>query len=172
MRGTSTALFRVKDVLPRAYVVGSTEVIAGDTAIARLLAPEFDARTTAILEEPVPAGVDVQPGATGSVRWVERQVDELLLQVTADRPGLLMLLDNYYPAWQATVDDIAVPILRANYTFRAVPIPAGEHMVRFRYRPASVRTGAVISLATLALLLAVTMAGAWRERRVRTPAVA
>jgi len=159
-------LYRNRDALPRAYVVGNTEIVQGAAAeITRLLSREFDARTTALLDAPLPSGVDVQPGATGTVQWVKRDVDDMTLRVNVDRPALLMLLDNYYPAWEATVDGNEVPIVRANYTFRAIPVPAGDHTVRVYYYPGAIRKGATISIGILLLLVAVIAAGAFKSRR-------
>ncbi|HEX6309182.1 MAG TPA: YfhO family protein [Longimicrobiales bacterium] len=163
--GTSAAIYRKRNALPRAYLVGGTEVVPGEAAIERLLAEDFEPRSTAILEEPLPADVEVQPGARGVVEWLERDVDAYVLRVSADRPALLVVLDNWYPAWQATVDGRAVPVLRANYTFRAVPVPPGDHTVSFRYVPADLRMGALISLVVLALLIAVVAGQAVRDRR-------
>jgi hypothetical protein len=137
----------------------------GQAAIDRLLAPDFDARSTVILEEPLPADVEVVAGATGVVEWLEREVDRFTLRVAPDRPSLLVVLDNWFPAWEATVNGELVPVHRANYAFRAIAVPPGEHTVSFRYAPAELRTGAVISLAILALLLAVIAAGSLPLRR-------
>jgi uncharacterized membrane protein YfhO len=81
---------------------------------------------------------------------------------------MLVVLDNYFPAWKAFVDGREVPVHRANHTFRAIAVPAGDHTVTFRYDPAELRTGAGISLVVLSLLLAVILVTAWRDRRPRT----
>lgn len=163
--GSRAALYRYRNVLPRAFLVGTTEVLAGDAAMERYLSEEFDARTTVILEEPLPADVEVEPGATGAVEWLEREPDSFALRVAPDRPAMLVVLDNYFPAWKAFVDGREVPVHRANYTFRAIAVPAGEHTVTFRYVPTELRTGAAISLVLLGLLLTVVLSGAWRDRR-------
>jgi hypothetical protein len=166
--GSRAALYRYRDVLPRAFLVGTTEVLPGDAAMERYLSEEFDARTTVILEEPLPADIEVEPGATGVVEWLEREADSFTLRVAPDRPAMLVVLDNYFPAWKAFVDGREVPVHRANYTFRAIAVPAGEHTVTFRYVPTELRTGAMISLVLLGLLLAVVLIGAWRDRRPST----
>ncbi|HEX6133020.1 MAG TPA: YfhO family protein [Longimicrobiales bacterium] len=165
LRTESGVLYRSRGALPRAYLVGRTEVVPGEAALERLLSPEFDARTTALLEEPLPADVEVRAGAAGAVEWIEREPDRFTLRVSADRPALLMVLDNWYPAWQATVDGRATPVLRANYTFRAVPVPPGDHTVTFRYEPSDLRTGALISITVLTLLIGTILVQAIRDGR-------
>ncbi|HXV99015.1 MAG TPA: YfhO family protein, partial [Anaerolineae bacterium] len=49
----------------------------------------------------------------------------------------------------ATVDGQPAPILRADYIFRAVPVPAGEHAVELIFQPFSFTVGALISGLTL-----------------------
>jgi hypothetical protein len=163
--GRQSAIYRNRNVRPRAYLVGAAEVVPGDAAIERLLAPDFDPRNTAILEAPLPADVELQAGATGPVEWVHREVDRFTLRVAPDRHALLVVLDNHYPAWEATVNGQITPIFRANHTFRAIAVPPGEHTVTFRYTPRALRTGAFISLVVLALLLGVVVMGFLGERR-------
>jgi hypothetical protein len=165
--GAQTVIYRNTSVLPRAYLVGAAEVVPGDAAIGRLLAEDFDARRTAILAEPLPADVELEAGAGGIVEWVEREVDRYTLRVAPDRPALLVVLDNHYPAWEATVNGQITPIFRANHTFRAVAVPPGEHTVTFRYTPRALRTGATISLLVLLLLLGIIAADLAGRRRGR-----
>jgi len=135
-------------------------------ALTRILAdPELDLRRTALLAEPLPAGVAVEPDPEGSVEWLGREVDRYTLRVTTDRPALLVISENYFPAWRATVDGEPAPVLRADYTFRAVPVPAGTHEVRFEYRSEVLQASAVVSVGMLGLLLAVALGGAVRGRR-------
>ncbi|HUF49192.1 MAG TPA: hypothetical protein VMN60_00045 [Longimicrobiales bacterium] len=164
--GRYAALYRNTEALPRAYVVGRTEVVTDDNAaLTRLLAADFDRRNTAILAQALPADAEPAADVRGTVEWVERDVDAYTLRVVVDRPALLVVLDNYYPAWQAAVDGTPAPIHRANHTFRAIAVPAGEHTVTFRYEASALRSAALISLFVLALLLAVVAVDAWRARR-------
>lgn len=81
------------------------------------------------------------------------------MEANLDAPGALVLADAWYPGWQVTIDGRPAPLLRANYLFRAVLLPAGQHRVQFEYRPASLRTGAGVSLAAAVFLLAVAILG-------------
>ena len=56
-----------------------------------------------------------------------------MLAVETPTPQLLFLSDAYYPDWQATIDGREAKILRADYAFRAVVVPAGNHEVTFDY---------------------------------------
>ena len=165
-RDPTAIIYRNESAFPRAFLVGAVEVVPDDVALTRILAdPELDLRRTALLPEPLPAGVAVEPDPVGTVEWVDREVDRYTLRVTADRPALLVISENYFPAWRATVDGEPAPVVRADYTFRAVPVPAGTHEIRLEYRSEVLQASAYVSLATLALLLGVALGGAVRGRR-------
>jgi uncharacterized membrane protein YfhO len=80
-----------------------------------------------------------------------------------------VLTDTFYPGWTASVDGSPQPILRANYLFRAVRLPAGDHRVTFVYAPRSFAWGAGIALTTAALLIGWGVQSVRRGRR-RQPA--
>lgn len=63
------------------------------------------------------------------------------------------------------MDGEPATIVRAHYALRAVRVPAGEHRVRFEYRPWSVRIGIAASVAGLAACLAWIVLGRRRLRR-------
>jgi uncharacterized membrane protein YfhO len=68
-------------------------------------------------------------------------------------PGYVLVAENWYLDWHATVDGKDAPVLRGDQTFLTVPVPAGAHRMELVYRSARYRTGRWISL--LATLIAV-----------------
>jgi hypothetical protein len=115
-----------------------------------------DPRTTVVLEEEStsPAVSEVEPPATGarttSAGITEDTPDRIAVNADLEKPGWLVLRDNYFPGWKAEVDGAPARILRADYAFRAVALSAGSHRVVFRYRPGSFYWGIGVSLAALA----------------------
>jgi uncharacterized membrane protein YfhO len=65
---------------------------------------------------------------------------------------MLFLSDNHYSGWEATIDDQPVPILKADYSFRAVELPKGPHRVAFEYKPRSFYIGSIISFVSFIVL--------------------
>lgn len=57
------------------------------------------------------------------------------IRTHGDKPAWLVLSDLDFPGWQATADTAELPVLRANGMFRAVCVPAGEHVVSFQFHP-------------------------------------
>ena len=92
--------------------------------------------------------------------------DRVAIEVTLQRPGIVVLADIFDPGWRLSIDGRPAPILRANLLMRAAAVAAGSHTLVFTYRPASVRIGAWISLSGLAALAGLA---AWASRRPDRP---
>ena len=90
--------------------------------------------------------------------------NKLVYKYTAATDRLAVFSEIYYPnGWHATVDGEPVDLIRANWTFRAALLPAGEHEVVMTFLPDSYRTGAAVSRSSsigllLLLLLSLGMA--------------
>jgi uncharacterized membrane protein YfhO len=64
------------------------------------------------------------------------------------------------------VDGADAPVLRANYSLRAVPVPAGTHEVVMWYDPGVLRGGMIASLVGVLLIgTMVVVARTGREAR-------
>jgi len=77
-----------------------------------------------------------------------------------------VLSDVYYPGWTATIDGQPTTLYPANFAFRAVLVPPGEHHVAFTFEPIMWRVGLAISALTLGGLVCYGVL-AWRRRRGR-----
>ncbi len=168
--GAST-IYENATARPRAWLVHETTVQVDEEILRSVVTAElgdgrsFDPLRLAILERPLaePVGPE-DPGASATVRTLGR--DAVDIETRSASPSLLVLADVFYPGWEATVDGRRTQVVRADYVLRAAPVAAGRHVVRFEFRPASLRTGAAISGATF-LLLAV--AGVWLVARRQGP---
>lgn len=165
-------IYQNQQPLGRAYLVGQATAAVDDAdALARLAEATFEPSEEVVLlaDELAAAGQQEQVAQLagpidGAARIVEYQPERVVVEATLDAPGALVLSDTWYPGWQVSIDGQPAPLLRANYLFRAVLLPAGQHLVQFDFRPASLRLGAGISLAAALALLAVAILGL-RARR-------
>lgn len=150
--------------LPRARLVGAASVVPDGQAVAYMLSSEFDPEREVVLSEAptVPLG-DGSPVA-GEVNWLERSPNRLRLEVTSDRPALLVVADNWFPAWRATVDGAEAPVLRAYHTLRAVPVPAGASTVEMWYSSAELARAGWLSLVAFLVLGGLGVTGTVRRR--------
>jgi hypothetical protein len=152
------------DALPQARLV--TKVWAAyppSEAPSLLRSSRVDLRTSVIIE----GEVDLPPldARGGTVTWLDRSSDRVRLHAKSDGRALLVLADTWDEGWAADVDGAATPILRANVMFRAVLVPAGEHLVTFRFRPACARNGLLVTLVSIAGVLAFTARSFLASRR-------
>jgi hypothetical protein len=157
-------VYRLDGALPRAYFVsGVREVPTHEAALEELLSPAFPAERSIILEGS--KGRERAPSQDpGSVRLLEYGPGGVSLEVDARVEGHAVLLDSYYPGWSARIDGRESEILRANYAFRAVAVPAGRHRVDFVYRPLAFRVGLWISVLTLLAGGSLSLRGRLRRR--------
>lgn len=159
-------LYRFLGGRSRYYTVGRAIAAADDdAALALVEAPGFDPMEAVVLTEP-PGPLDSAGGSgdQGTVEIVSEAATRIELDVSRSHPGHLVLAKPHYPGWKASVDGVDRPLLRANYAFMAVEVPAGTSRVTVRYEPASVRWGAMLSLATL-LVGGVWLGWSSRQRR-------
>lgn len=165
--GTASVFENVRS-LPRAFLVPSEgiEVIPDDrAALERIEQPGFDPAVRAVVDVS-PAWPEGEASAPGQMRVtrIQSEFGETSVDAELESNALLVVSETYYPGWTALVDGRPVPLLRADYIFRGVPLGPGTHTVRFRYAPASFRLGAALTGISAAALL--VMAGlAFRVRR-------
>ncbi len=141
-------LYRNETCLPRVRWVTEVRVIPSRPELAAYLTgPDYQPEREVLLEQPVE--IPIGPEGTATFAVTTSTPRRVMVRVNASQPGVLVLADTFYKGWQAQVDGRAAPIHRADYCLRAVAVPAGEHVVEFRYAPRSVRLGAALSLVGL-----------------------
>lgn len=159
-RDGGIALYENPRALPRAFVAETVRVVGDEDALLARMAGA-DLRREAFVEEAValpPAGAPA-PGGAAQVAITAYGAGAVSLEVDAPRPGLLVLTDQDYPGWRASVDGAPAPIHRADYLFRGIPIAAGRHRVELVYRPASLAVGAAGSAVALLAIAALALGG-------------
>ncbi len=148
-------LYKIERTVPRAYVVNNTMVEKDSKEVLRLLSSAgFDPTRGVVLDSEIPVLPGRQLSATAEIVRYENEIVTIL--TSADSEGILVLADSYYPGWKAFVDGKEEIIRRANLFFRAVPLPAGNHTVEFRYEPRSFTIGLAVSSVALVGLAMLT----------------
>ena len=164
-RGGRGVVYEVASNPPHAWFPATVEATR-DTAEAlrRVLAFEDPFRVAVVEADEAP------DAGAGTARILRAEPDELVLEVIAERPGLLFVSEIWHPSWLATVNGEPAEVLRANVAFRGVRVPEGTHELRFRYSAAEFRLG--FGLSALGLLLAAgILALSARSRPPRAPEV-
>jgi hypothetical protein len=169
-------VYRNLRALPRAYLADQMEVVPDTkTLYERMRQPDWDPAHLVLTDTPPATPFDSgaqamgeqEPGhASGTAEVMGHRYTRVTVNVNAMAPAILVLADAYYPGWKAYVDGRDEPIFPAYHVSRGVIVPAGNHVVEFRYAPASFRIGLWISTATL--LAAAGIAAIHGLRRPRT----
>ena len=85
--------------------------------------------------------------------------ERLTYRVKSANGGLAVFSEVYFPwGWEVTVDGADVPLGRVDYLLRAVRVPAGIHDIVMTYRPESVRTTGVVSMASVIVIYIAALA--------------
>ena len=151
------SLYENREAMPRAFF--ARDVIEVESATASLEAMRdagFDPRTMAVIEtgHRVSPVINTRTPSPVFPKFIEDKRNRLVIETDHPEDGLLVLSDNYYPGWLASVDGLPTVVFRANHTMRGVKVPAGHHMVLFAFIPATFFLSLYVSLAAAALTLA------------------
>jgi len=157
VKSAEARIYLNRKALPRAFVVRRARRIAEEDSLRMVRGGKFDLRNEVLLSG-APNSNAASNGeaetASGEAVFLEDGIDALSLQVNSPEGGWLVLSDAAYPGWRAETDEKQVKWEVADYAFRAVNIPAGEHLVKWSYEPATFKVGLFVSLVALAGLCA------------------
>lgn len=138
--------------LPRTFIVANARFLDNDDRVLDALA-SFDPSSEVLISG---TGTDITHQTMDPSAWsstVSRYTGNLVeIRTQSGRDGFLVLSDTYYPGWQAWVDGVEYPVMRANYDFRALHLPAGEHTVVYKFTSRYLTFGLFISLGGILLV--------------------
>ncbi len=120
--------------VPRVRVVPALLPYAGEQGFMRAVldGPDDLFRHTALVAHQDLGALPLRAGAGGTGTLLEDTGARLRIQVRGEG-GYLVVADSFAPGWSAAEDGRPVPVLRADYAFRAVPVSPGTHEVVMRY---------------------------------------
>jgi hypothetical protein len=96
--------------------------------------------------------------SSASILLIEHKPPYLKYESQSTDKGLAVFSEIYYPkGWHAFIDGNEVPILRADYILRALEIPAGKHVIEFKFEPKPYVVGNKVTMASGWLLLLVVI---------------
>ena len=124
----------------------------------------------AIVDKKFEAQVKPMPAdSTATISLLAYEPNYLKYEVNTEKGGTVVFSEIYYPGWQSTIDGEEAPHGRANYILRAMNVPAGKHVVEFKFDPTSLHVTeniAFISLGLLALLAIITIIMKFKKNKV------
>lgn len=98
---------------------------------------------------------EAYPGSEKDTIWLASyKANEMVYKYSAGNERLAVFSEIYYPAgWKSYIDGREAPYFRTDYVLRGMIVPAGDHEIRFAFKPASYAIGNKISLASSVLLI-------------------
>ena len=145
-----------------AWFVDSLQFVPTDQKAIESLG-ETNLKKTAIIHEKWKSQFDFQPitrDSTATIQLVDYQPDQLTYEYNAAKDQVAVFSENYYPhGWKVSINGEQVDHFRANYTLRALQVPAGKGKITFTFDPQVVKTGESISLAGSILFVLLMIGG-------------
>ncbi|NLZ95507.1 MAG: YfhO family protein, partial [Bacteroidales bacterium] len=119
---------------------------------------EVDLHTTAVVNQNEASVLDdltITPqDSLSTIQLTEYAPNKLSYKVDTKKDELAVFSEVYYPdGWQITIDGKPVQMMRANYTLRALPIPAGSKTVEFYFDPTSIKVTDGIAYGAILVML-------------------
>jgi len=142
------------DALGNAWYVNEINIVANADAEINAL-EGFDPANTAIVDtrfsEQIINGLD----NTGSnINLIEYKPNYLKYNSNTTKEGIALFSEIYYDkGWKAYINGELNPYFRANYVLRGMRIPAGNHVVEFKFEPSVYYVSERIALLSSILLL-------------------
>jgi hypothetical protein len=174
--GNMAYLYKFPDTHPLAWVVPALVGVDSAAVVPTLLDAGFDVRRVALADQasglptsPVPTTLPEPLTTTvSSTSWAPGRMS-LRIDGPVPAGAALVVSENYYPGWTATVDGAAASIGRVNESLIGVTLPANAKAVTLAFTSPRYERGKLITLAVLALGVLWWSAGWFASRRTVRP---
>ncbi|MEP6992297.1 MAG: YfhO family protein, partial [bacterium] len=169
--GSTVYLYRLPGDNPYAWVATGMAQAPDSMVLPAVVDPRFDPRRIAVFSDTSAlqmAKLTTAPPASALTTTTSAFGPghaTIALSEPAPAGATLVVSENYYPGWGATVDGIARPVYRADYNLIGVPLPAGARTVELTFRDAAIGTGKAITIVAVLLALLALAGGVVMDRR-------
>jgi hypothetical protein len=163
--GTDVSLFLLPGEHPFAWVAPAIMKYPDSSVLDALHTTNFPVRSVALFD--TSSKVDgVQATSLPAPLAITTHVEKyepghiaLTLSAPAPKGAALVVSENFYPGWRATVDGKPVNAERADYVLIGVPLPEGARQVELTFASDTYARGKAISLVALAISVIAVIAG-------------
>ena len=161
-------LYENPQAYPKAFMVPNAEFIAADDDTrTQMRDSTFDPKSMVYISAPTPPDLtDNQPDltmqATATITtYSNTRVD---IHVDTNKTAYLVLTDTTLPQWHTYIDDKPVLQLKADTVFKAAQVPAGSHIVSFRYDSPAIDKSKLLTILGILVCAAIYGIGLVRKR--------
>ena len=121
------------------WFIKSIEYVKDDAAAMRALDKNNPA-DTAIVEQDEKSKITTSPtfDSTAKIQLIKNDNDIVTYKSSGTTNEFAVFSEIYYDrGWHAYIDNKETPIVRTDYVLRGLSVPAGNHEIRFEFKPAS-----------------------------------
>jgi hypothetical protein len=146
------------------FVTRARRVASEDQALAYMRSERFDPQREVIFEPVEADRLELPTREVSSAAGDAIDLDIVVTEVSPEHlrielgphpEGYVVLSEMFYPGWRAYAGGRELPIYRADYLLRALRVAAGGHLaIDVVFEPASLRYGALVTSATLLVVVA------------------
>jgi hypothetical protein len=143
-----------KDALGNVWFVKGIRFEKGPAEVMQRL-DNFNPKDTAIIEQQdkIESLNNIEFDENASITLVNNKNDEINYTSSSTKKQLAVFSEIYYNlGWKAYIDNVETPIVKANYVLRGLVVPAGNHAIRFEFKPITIKNSIIASTFASILL--------------------
>ncbi|RYZ25653.1 MAG: hypothetical protein EOP49_44365, partial [Sphingobacteriales bacterium] len=153
-----------------AWFVDNLQIVSSADAEMKALNQLKSKRTAIVNQTQFPEAASkstfTRDSTAASIKLLKYEPNRAVYESRNASQGFAVFSEMYYPkGWIATIDNKEVPIYRADYTLRALHVPAGNHKIEFRFQPAVIQTGGTVSFISSMIIILLAAGGFYYEYR-------
>lgn len=161
---------RNPDALGAAWFVKHIRYVDGPVEEMKAL-DAFNPKDTAIVDKSFATiiGANPVPDSTATIQLSKYDNDAIEYKTNANTDQFAVFSEIYYPAgWNAYIDGKKAAYAKVNYVLRGMKVPAGKHVIEFKFEPTSYKTGQTLTYignGLLWLFIALGIFAAWKQNK-------
>lgn len=146
-----------KQAMGNAWFVSEYKFVENADAEIAEITSLFDPRQTAVIDkrfEEKLNGLSIVVDSAATIVLTDYKPNILTYKSKANNEQLAIFSEIYFSnGWQAYIDGEKAPHFRADWTLRAMRVPAGEHEVVFKFEPEGYSNSRLAATASSGLLI-------------------
>ncbi len=155
-----------------AWFVKQIQTVNGPVEEIKAL-DKFDPAQTAFIDKAQNANIpQITFDSSAKIKLTKYNNDEIEYESDAKSDQFAVFSEIYYSAgWNAYIDGKKTPYYKVNYLLRGMPVPAGHHVINFKFEPASYKTGYTLATMGNILLYLLLISGiymSFRKKELQT----
>ena len=143
-----------KDALGNVWFVKGIQFEKGPAEVMQRL-DNFNPKDTAIIEQKdkIESLNNLESDENANIALVNNKNDEINYTSNSTKKQFAVFSEIYYNlGWKAYIDNVETPIVKTNYVLRGLVVPAGNHAIRFEFKPTTIKNSIIASTFASILL--------------------